>query len=74
MTRLDEIKARCEAADKAVCEVAKDPAKFKMTIPSLPTDTDELVTTICRTDIPWLIAEVERLQKRVDELEKTQTP
>jgi hypothetical protein len=55
MNRIEEIKTRASKADASICAVAVDPKKFRMSIPPLPEDTDELVATLCREDIPWLL-------------------
>jgi hypothetical protein len=65
---LESIKARAQAADKAICAVAQNANHFRMSVPPQPDDTDMLVTGLAREDVPALIAYIEELEEGRDRL------
>ena len=67
MIDLDAIRARCEAARREVNHLCQGKATWTMSIPVREDDTDVVLTDSFR-DIPALVAEVERLQRRYDSL------
>jgi hypothetical protein len=61
--RLAEIRKRAEAADRAICDVAQDPKKFRMCVPPEWGDTDMLVVGLAREDVPWLLNRIAALER-----------
>lgn len=56
----NRIRRRAEKADKAICEVAANGERaFHMSIPPHHNDTDVLITTVCREDVPALLSALE---------------
>jgi len=68
---LKNVKQRAEAADKAICDVAANPNKFKMCVPPEKDDTDVLITDLANKDVPALLKMVDFLHERLSCLHKT---
>lgn len=64
---LDAIQARAKRAHDHVCDIAQQKARWKMTIPANEETDSDLLLSNALTDVPLLVAEVERLRYQLGE-------
>ena len=68
--KLDEMRQRCEAADRLVCDLASGKKKWNMCIPAQEDDTDFVLVNPLR-EMPLLISALEVCMGALEKIGKT---
>lgn len=65
--KLKEMRERCEAADRLVCDLASGKKKWNMCVPPQKDDTDMVLIEPVRTDMPALLSALEVCLEALEE-------